>query len=52
LPNAGTSTAFSAAIARSQLSAKASPTPAADPLSAAMNALSLRAMSRTIAPNW
>jgi hypothetical protein len=51
-PNAGTITASSAAIAMSQVSANASPTPAAGPLSAAMKALSVRPISRTMAPNW
>jgi hypothetical protein len=44
LPNAGTIRARSEAIARSQVNAQASPTPAAGPLMAAMKAVSLRAI--------
>jgi hypothetical protein len=50
-PKPGTINACSAAIAISQDSANAKPTPAAGPLSAAMNALSVCPISRTMAPN-
>src|SRR3954453_22667327 len=48
---AGTIRACSDATRMSQASAKARPTPAAAPLTAAMNALSVRVISFAIAPN-
>jgi hypothetical protein len=50
-PNAGTSRARSETSSRSHASANASPTPAAAPFTAATNVLSVRAISRAIAPN-
>ena len=46
------SVARSESTSTSHASANASPTPAAAPLTAAMNALSVRVISRAIPPNW